>query len=53
MSAETPVGRSIATTGTPSAVDVGDDRLEQPAQLAAEAGAENRVDDQSHSRDLA
>ena len=31
-SADTPVGRSIATTGTPEAVDVRHDGLEQPAQ---------------------
>ena len=36
VSADRPVGRSIATTGTPERVDVGDDRLEQPGQPAVE-----------------
>ena len=48
-----PVGRSIATIGHAEAVEVGDDGLEKSRERAAEAGAEDRVDDQLAIRELA
>ena len=46
LSAETPVGRSIATIGTPERIQVGDNGFEKPVQASVKAGAEDRVDDQ-------
>ena len=45
-SAESPLGRSMATTGRGRRVDVGDDRFRQARERRRQAGADERVDDQ-------
>ena len=46
VSAETPEGRSMDTTGRPVPVDVGDDRLEKPRERSRQARADEGVDDE-------
>ena len=52
-SADTPVGRSIATTGTPSPLTSATTVSSRPGQRTVEPGADDGVDDQVALGDLA